>query len=92
MDIDVAKCEDLTDASFVALSTNCPHLRAVIMWSHRGVTDQGLRALSACKQLQLLWCCNCRNISDIGLLAIANNCPLLKSVAVIGCPLITDTG
>ena len=80
----------LNDASFKFLANNCPVLQKVFMFNCPHVCDLALIALSQCKQLKVLWCGLCPLISDAGVLAIAENCSLLESIAMTRCSLLTD--
>ena len=84
-------CHRLTDASFQCLAENCPMLEIVYM-SQCIITDQSFRALSKCTHLKELWCVGCAQITDAGLLAIADRCVNLQSINLRMCYLVADAG
>jgi F-box/leucine-rich repeat protein 2/20 len=100
---DMASCNQLTDATLIALGQHCPILR-VLNISYTNMTDDGLQAIAAgCPRLEVL----CAKECYIGraVEAIARSCPRLRSLIVDGievtetvlalaecCPLLEELG
>ncbi|XP_058080457.1 F-box protein At5g67140 isoform X1 [Magnolia sinica] len=64
----------ITDESLFAIANNCPHLKAIVLWSCRHVTECGLIALvNKCRKLESINVWGMRVPVDcfIGLLAIS---------------------
>lgn len=84
----------LTDESlrFVA---QMPHLEDIDFGLCRLLTDKGVRYLAQSKNRAVLTSVNfyyCRNISDQALIELAGHHPMIQTLNVAGCHLLTDTG
>jgi hypothetical protein len=93
--IDVARCEDLTDSSFVSLFSRSPNLTyADLSWT--GATNRSLGVLGqSCLQLQTLCLSGCSKVDNRGLeLLVAGGfgCVWLQSLSVDFLGNVTDDG
>ncbi|VDD80607.1 unnamed protein product [Mesocestoides corti] len=89
--LDLSECQHLTDETCKYLGQNCPELQQLSLASCPYIGDEGLRKLSACDRLTHLdvsWCA----VGDEGLAAIAQGCPGLKELKVMGCHDVTSRG
>ena len=85
-------CRKITDAGLEALAENCNKLTMLDLSNCDQITKTGLEALVKCpklKGLNLTWC---QNISEVGIIALAENCNKLTTLNLSFCYKITDTG
>ncbi|KAK9009418.1 hypothetical protein V6N11_035952 [Hibiscus sabdariffa] len=89
-DLNLRFCESLTDAGLVELATKCgKSLKSLGVAACARITDKSLEAVgSHCKSLETL-SLDSEFISNKGILAIAEGCPLLK-VLKLQCINVTD--
>ncbi|TYJ99507.1 F-box protein [Cucumis melo var. makuwa] len=76
----------------ISLAKCIPNLKSISLWGMVGITDKGVvQLISRANSLQNL---NIGGtyITDISLLAIANNCPNLKTIVLWCCRLVTESG
>jgi hypothetical protein len=87
--LQVHNLEKITDAGLVAIAARCPHLCSVDV-SRAQVGDATMAALGQwsphLKSLDISWCVN---VSDKGVIAIANGCRGLKEFNYKGCRKLT---
>ena len=72
--LSVCAC-DITDQSMRSLSEHCPALRYL---------SQG------CLRLVRLYLDSCAKITDVGVVLIAQQCPLIEFIDLTDCTLLTD--
>ncbi|PPD95141.1 hypothetical protein GOBAR_DD07830 [Gossypium barbadense] len=89
-DLNLRFCESLTDSGLVTLATECgKSLKSLGVAACARITDKSLEAVgSHCKNLETL-SLDSEFISNKGILAIAQGCPLLK-VLKLQCINVTD--
>ncbi|VDM31104.1 unnamed protein product, partial [Hydatigera taeniaeformis] len=89
--LDLSECQHLTNETCKYLGQNCPELQQLSLASCPHIGDDGLKKLSACDRLTHLdvsWCA----VGDDGLAAIAQGCPGLKELKIMGCHDVTSRG
>jgi hypothetical protein len=84
----------LTDAALAACVRNRPQLETIGLIECSGVTNDGVSAVMSApgnrfRKVDLRWC---PQLGDAALSAVATHCPLLDSVTLSKCPLVTDSG
>uniref|UniRef100_A0A0C9RH28 TSA: Wollemia nobilis Ref_Wollemi_Transcript_23008_1545 transcribed RNA sequence n=1 Tax=Wollemia nobilis TaxID=56998 RepID=A0A0C9RH28_9CONI len=90
--LDLRECDQITDSGVCLLQQlSCLQVLNLAECGPR-VTDTGGVALGAVYSLEIINFSWLINISDISLLAIAENCHNLKEINVTGCELITGFG
>ena len=97
-------CKRATDKSIIAVGKWCVYLMAINLGRCMNIADDGLVAFdSVCSNvstanlldgddichLERICLFDCTNITDIGVSAIA---PLLNTIKLIGCSLVSDKG
>jgi hypothetical protein len=88
--IDLSACREVTNKSLAALADNCHGLEHVLLSKCMGISDSGVVLLAIkCRELQHVNLNECR-LSDEGVMALANNCPCLRSIDVSTCTQISD--
>jgi hypothetical protein len=80
----------LDDAGLEALAANCVHLEVLKLEKNTKVTNKGLVAVARNRALTTLCLDGCPNITDAGLQAVAQNCPLLERVDLSHSSAVTD--
>ncbi|KAG6554722.1 hypothetical protein Mapa_003741 [Marchantia paleacea] len=76
------------------ISTICsgnPNLKSLVL-SFAPLTDNALKYISMCHQMQELAIHECNRITNVGLNVIAKGCPQLRFVSFSYCERITDAG
>ena len=77
-------CNTLTDAVLHTIALRCPHLRRLEVRNGCKFTDTGIVTLSeVCHALKSLVLCWCPNMTDMAVLAIAQNLPRLTLLKMI---------
>ena len=95
--LDLFKCEKVNNKVLRALARGCPMLEWLNLekTDTDNITDSGVKALvRGCRHLVHLNMPNCRRVSDLGLLAIAeaNMAPGLEYLNLAGMRDVTETG
>jgi hypothetical protein len=80
----------LDDAGLEALGANCVHLEVLKIEKNAKVTNKGLLAVARNRALTTLCLNGCPHITDAGLQAVAQNCPLLERVDLSHSAAVTD--
>jgi hypothetical protein len=80
----------LDDAGLEAVGANCVHLEVLKLEKNAKVTNKGLVAVARNRALTTLCLNGCPNITDAGLRAVAQNCPLLERVDLSHSAAVTD--
>ena len=93
-DLDCSNCDRLTDHDMTVMAQHCSKLRRLIVKDTRQLTDASLVDVARhCETLEHLdttrsempW-----KITDVGLLGLAECCPLLRTLVCQGCDQISD--
>ena len=91
--IDLARCDQMTDAGVIALAAVCGNLRSIDLAGCDKVTDAGVVALGAgCGELQHINLAGCGQVTDAGVIALGAGCGELLSINLAGCIRVTDAG
>ena len=91
--IDLARCDQMTDAGVIALAAVCGNLQSIDLAGCDKVTDAGVVALGAgCGQLQHISLAFCDKVTDAGVIAFGAGCGQLESINLAGCGQVTDAG
>jgi hypothetical protein len=80
----------LDDAGLEALGANCVHLEVLKIEKNAKVTNKGLLAVARNRALTTLRLNGCPIITDAGLQAVAQSCPLLERVDLSHSSAVTD--
>ena len=90
--LDLSHCR-LTDVSVEAAAQHCPALTALnYSWNGSGVGDRSALAVAThCRHMACVRLCGSR-VTDATLLALACACPLLSTLEVRGCHLLSEAG
>ena len=96
----------VTDVSVIELVHCCPQLTTIDLGKCINITDEGLTAFAHDRQLETtanllgreyhfslrrMSLIGCTKITDVGVSAVAQNCPLLSNINVSYCRSISDT-
>jgi len=93
-DVDISHCDKLTDHDVLVMASHCPRLRRVNLRDAKQISDSGLVELGKCcdaiewldlSRTDMSW-----KITDMGILGIAEGCPLLKTLIAQHCEQISD--
>ena len=83
--LDIRQCQEITVSAFSSLCARCPDLTVCVI-NYTKADDAWLTALAdGCKKLTHLWLDGCGQVGDVGLCAIAQNCPLLSRLSITDC-------
>jgi hypothetical protein len=83
--IDFSRCKQFTDTALVALAEGCPLLESIIVEYCSSLTDTTLVAIGRyCHSLHVLGISG-TNVTQAGLTAIAEGCPLLVELSACHC-------
>ena len=90
--LDIAFSHWVRDVDIVALATNCPHLQDLNMRGCDEVTNDSLIALGRhCSGLRLLCFTDSeRSITNVGVAALAQGCPLLETLLIERCDFVDE--
>jgi len=91
--LEYVKSDHFSDNDVISLATNNHHLtHLVLVSSNSGLTDSSLQVLSRhCRNLAQLHLPLCDHVTNVGLAAVALNCPKLVSLDLSGSQ-VTDEG
>ncbi len=92
-DVDVSRCEKLTDTSIMALANGCVHVRRLNLLLCKKITDASVTYLTTqCSELTDLDVRFCRKLTVATLTAISRNCSglLVFCFGYFGCASVTD--
>jgi hypothetical protein len=92
--INLNKCSQVSYDTIQAIATSNKYLASISV-AHTYLTDSGLSALAhrlSRDRLTHFDISYCRDITDFGLIALAESCPQLKSINLAGLSRITDEG
>jgi hypothetical protein len=88
----------LSDMSMIKIVEGCPNLKHIDMFSVN-ITDLSInriadccRHMKSCPHLNVLSLSSCTDVTDAGIIRIAEGCPNLKRLMLLSCSNITDTG
>ncbi|CAG8442276.1 10868_t:CDS:1 [Acaulospora colombiana] len=84
--------EGLSDSSFLPITQYCHNLESVTLWWCSGFTDLAFEALARNRNsgLKRLHFYRVKDLTDVGLTAIANHCPKLQELHLIHCESLTQ--
>lgn len=88
VELDVSYC-DITDKSLSQFSVGFSKLEVLRLEELESVTAQGISRLGGCKKLQTLVLTNCKGVSNESLQLISQNCPLIKSIDLSFCNVLS---
>jgi hypothetical protein len=93
-DLYFCRCDWLTDATLAACARNRPRLETIGLVDCSSVSNDGISALVSApgNRFRRVLLCSCPQLGDAALSAVATHCPLLVSVTLSKCPLVTDSG
>ena len=90
--LSAAKCHRITDRGVSAVAKHCYKLRYLNVRGCEAVSDRSLETLARnCNKLRSLDIGKC-DVTDSGLIQIAEKIPSLRKLSVRGCEMISDVG
>ena len=90
--LDVSFCSNVSDAGLRHIAAGLPSLRSLLLTTC-AVTDQGIEKLAsgkAASSIETLHLGQCVNLTDSGMIAVAEKMKSLTSLDLYGCPKITS--
>lgn len=83
--------EGLKDECFIPITQYCNKLESVTLWWCSGFTDLAFQSLAYNRNIGLkrLQFYHVKDLTDVGLIAIADNCPRLQELHLIHCESLT---
>jgi hypothetical protein len=83
--------EKIREVGLVLIFEQCTNLEKFTLFGN-GITNETVIKISNCTKLKVVHLEECYNITDTGILEIANHCTDLTSLYLVGCDNITNEG
>ncbi|RHZ53519.1 hypothetical protein Glove_441g87 [Diversispora epigaea] len=92
-EISLSLGEGLTDDSFLPITQYCQNLESITLWWCNGFSDLAFESLARNRNsgIKRLHFYHVKDLTDVGLTAIADHCPKLRELQLIHCESLTQT-